>query len=144
MSFAIQNRPDWATFDVSDGTLHGTPACADTGTFAGIVITVSDGRTTTELPAFSIIVETPSVTVSWLPPTTNTNGTPVAELDGYGVYYGTAPGQYTQFAAVSGPNMRSVCLNGLSTGTAWYFAVTAISSSGVESAHSIEVRQIPR
>lgn len=144
LRFGIQNRPAWATFDSSSGTLFGTPACTDAGTFSNVVISVSDGRSTTALPAFSIIVGTPSVTVSWVPPTTNTNGTPVTRLDGFGVYYGTASGQYSQFVAVPDPNKTSVCLSGLSTGIAWYFAVTAISSNGVESAYSIEASKLLR
>jgi len=139
LSFGIQNRPAWAAFNSSNGTLLGTPACADTGTYANVVISVSDGKTTTALPAFSIIVGTTAVTVSWVPPTTNTDGTRVQGLDGFGVYYGTAPGQYSQFHAVPDPGTRSACLSGLSAGTTWYFAVTAISSSLAESAYSIEV-----
>lgn len=139
MSFGIQNRPAWATFSSSNGRLQGTPACADTGTYANVAISVSDGNTTTTLPAFSITVGTNAVTVSWVPPTTNTDGTPVQGLDGFGVYYGTAPGQYSRFNAVPDPGTRSACLSELSAGTTWYFAVTAISSSLVESAYSIEV-----
>jgi len=143
LSFGIQNRPAWATFDSSNGRLHGTPACTDAGTFSNVVISVSDGRSTAALPAFSIVVGTPSVTVSWVPPATNTDGTPVTGLDGFGVYYGTASGQYSQFVAVPDPTKTSVCLSGLSTGIAWYFAVTAISS-GVESTFSIEASKLLR
>jgi hypothetical protein len=68
----------------------------------------------------------------------------VAGLDGFGVYYGTASGQYSQFVAVPDQNKTSVCLSGLSTGLVWYFAVTAISRSGVESAYSIEASKLLR
>jgi len=144
LSFGIQNKPAWAAFDFSKGTLYGTPACTDSGTSSNVVISVTDGRSTAALPAFSIVVGTPSVNVSWVPPTTNTDGTPVTGLDGFGVYYGTASGQYSQFVAVPDPHKTSICLSGLSTGLVWYFAVTAISRSGVESAYSIEASKVLR
>ncbi len=141
MSFSIQNRPAWATFDSSNGTLNGTPACTDDGTNTNIVISVSDGRATTALPGFSITVGTPSVTVSWVPPTTDVHGTSIEGLDGFVVYYGTASGQYSRFVGVSDPHVTTVCVGGLSAGITWYFAVTAISSSGVESSYSLEARK---
>ncbi|WP_157152685.1 DUF4347 domain-containing protein, partial [Cellvibrio sp. BR] len=54
--FSIANQPAWATFDPITGTLSGTPGNANIGTTAGIVITVSDGTTSTSLPAFILTV----------------------------------------------------------------------------------------
>jgi hypothetical protein len=54
LGFSIQNRPSWATFSTTTGRLSGTPTAA--GTFGNIIISVSDGRATTTLPAFSITV----------------------------------------------------------------------------------------
>jgi hypothetical protein len=56
LTFTISNEPSWATFDASTGQLSGTPTAANVGTFAGIVISVSDGQLTAALPAFSIEV----------------------------------------------------------------------------------------
>ncbi|MEX0708210.1 MAG: putative Ig domain-containing protein, partial [Woeseia sp.] len=55
LSFSIKNKPDWAWFSSKTGRLRGTPKAA--GTFWNIVISVSDGRTSTSLSAFSIKVE---------------------------------------------------------------------------------------
>ena len=67
-------------------------------------------------------------------------------LSGYRIYYGTAPGTYLQ-ALGQGLNVGNVAtytLMGLTSGTRYYFAVTAFDTSGVESAFSNEVfKDIP-
>ncbi|MCZ0757576.1 Ig-like domain-containing protein [Vibrio diabolicus] len=55
-TFSIVNKPSWASFDASTGTLSGTPDNGDVGKYQGIVISVSDGLTTTMLNRFSIVV----------------------------------------------------------------------------------------
>jgi hypothetical protein len=54
--FAIANPPAWATFSTSTGQLTGTPGAANVGTYANIVIAVSDGRRTATLPSFTVQV----------------------------------------------------------------------------------------
>src|SRR5271170_921553 len=56
LSFSVQNKPSWASFSPTTGTLSGTPTSANVGSYTGIVISVSDGTTTVSLPAFSIMV----------------------------------------------------------------------------------------
>lgn len=56
LSFSIANRPGWASFNTSTGRLSGTPPAGSAGTYAGIVITVSDGVASASLSAFSIAV----------------------------------------------------------------------------------------
>src|SRR5690606_14809408 len=53
-SFTVTNKPGWASFSTSTGRLWGTPS--STGTFANIVIRVSDGEDTAQLQAFTITV----------------------------------------------------------------------------------------
>ncbi|EHA1125584.1 tandem-95 repeat protein, partial [Vibrio navarrensis] len=55
-TFSITNKPAWASFDAATGALSGTPSNDDVGTYAGIVITVSDGSATATLSTFSIVV----------------------------------------------------------------------------------------
>ena len=141
LTFSITNKPAWATFDASTGTLYGTPTSANVATFANIVISASDGKASASLPAFAITVTaalTGSITVSWVPPTQNTDGTPVTGLAGFRVFYGTASRQYGQSVLVSGPSLRSVVVEGLSPGTTWYFGVKSVTSTGVESEYSNE------
>jgi large repetitive protein len=56
LTYAISNRPAWAAFSTTTGALTGTPTAADIGSHSGIVISVSDGRQATSLPAFAIAV----------------------------------------------------------------------------------------
>ncbi|NRQ41595.1 DUF4347 domain-containing protein [Rheinheimera sp. YQF-2] len=56
LQFSITNKPGWATFDTTTGTLSGTPAREHVGTSNNIVISVSDGELSASLAAFSIEV----------------------------------------------------------------------------------------
>ena len=65
LNFAIQNKPTWATFNVTTGRLSGTPTAL--GTHSNIRISVTDGKSAVVfLPAFSIEVVGGSV----VPPVT--------------------------------------------------------------------------
>ena len=57
LKFRIANRPVWASFSSSTGRLSGTPGANHVGEYVDIRIRVSDGRNTTELPAFAIDVQ---------------------------------------------------------------------------------------
>lgn len=74
--------------------------------------------------------------LSWSPPTTNTDGTPITNLKGYKVYVGTTSRSYDQKFDVG--NSTSYSLNSLADGSTYYFAVTAYNTSGVESTYSNE------
>jgi hypothetical protein len=83
LTFAIANKPSWATFSASNGQLSGTPTSASVGTYANIVIAASDGRRTATLPAFAVKVltggsgTTPTpLTISGTPSTTDVAGSP--------------------------------------------------------------------
>jgi hypothetical protein len=137
LTYGIANRPAWASFNTATGQLSGTPASAYGGTTASnIVISVSDGTVSTALPAFSINVAAPpatgTVTLSWTPPTTNSDGTPLVDLAGYRIVYGTASRTYTQSLTIGAPTVASASIEGLAQGT-WFFAVKAYTAAGVES-----------
>ncbi|MFL6617842.1 MAG: putative Ig domain-containing protein [Povalibacter sp.] len=142
LGFSITNRPSWATFSTSTGQLSGKPTA--TGTFASIVISVSDGTATTKLPAFSIAVKAApvasssnkgGVTLSWTPPTANTDGSSMNTLSGYRIYYGTAAGVLVKTIQVNNPSISSYVIQDMSAAT-YYFAVRAVTTSGKESALS--------
>ena len=82
---------------------------------------------------------TTSARVSWRAPTTNDDGTPLADLTGFRVFYGNVSGQYGQSLLVSSPSMTSVVIEGLTSSTTWYFVVKALAGNGVESDYSAEV-----
>jgi len=138
LSFSIQNKPSWATFSIASGQLSGTPTAAYAGTYANIVISVSDGTTSTALPAFSIAVNQASsgtATVNWTPPLDNTDGSVLSNLAGYNIHYGTSSTALNQTIQVTQAGLTSYTLTNLTSGT-WYFGVSAYSSAGVESGMS--------
>ncbi|MFT5704309.1 MAG: hypothetical protein ACI8SK_000255 [Shewanella sp.] len=56
-TFTISNKPNWASFNGSNGTLSGTPANEDVGISSNIVISVTDSaNASASLPTFSIEV----------------------------------------------------------------------------------------
>jgi Putative Ig domain len=134
LTFSIQNKPSWATFDTNTGQLSGTAGNA--GTYSNIVISVSDGTTSASLPAFSItvtaIVATGSATVSWTAPTQNTDGTAISGLAGYYIYYGTSATALTHTVQVANPGLLTYTVQGLAPGT-WYFSVAAYTTGSSQS-----------
>ena len=112
LSFTIVNRPAWATFSTTTGALAGTPTTANEGTFANILISVSDGRASASLPEFSIQVQAPAnnaPTISGTPAPTVVAGnqysfTPAAaDPDGHALTFSilNAP-SWTSFSASTG------------------------------------------
>jgi hypothetical protein len=138
LTFTISGKPVWAAFDASTGSLSGTPISGQAGTYSNIVIRVSDGRVTTSLAAFSIVVNQPtlgSATLSWTAPTQNTDGSSISGLSGYRIYYGTSAGSLGSMVQVSNPGASTYVVDNLRSGT-WYFAVSAYNASGAESDRS--------
>jgi fibronectin type 3 domain-containing protein len=90
-------------------------------------------------PAASGSGATTNVMLSWYPPTDDTNGTPLNNLGGYKIYYGTNPQEYSNTITVSNPGLTSYVIDSLAVGATYYFAVTAVSQAGVESSYSPQV-----
>lgn len=137
--FSIVNRPSWATFSETTGTLAGTPTTAEAGTFSGIVISAYSydksanlSSPNVSLAAFSITVQPGSdaATLHWTIPTENTNGTTLTNLAGFRISYGTAADELSQTVTVASPTSSSYVLSDLAAGT-WYFAVEAYNTAGV-------------
>jgi hypothetical protein len=138
LTFAITNKPAWATFNTATGALTGAPVAADVGSYASITISVSDGTALAALPAFAINVaqvSTGSATVRWVAPTTNTDGSSLSNLTGFRVLYGQSATTLNQTATINNPTATSHTVTSLSSGT-WYFAVAAVNSNGAPSAPS--------
>ncbi len=76
-----------------------------------------------------------STTLSWQPPASNLDGSALRDLAGYRVYWGTTAGRYAYSAHIANVATRTHTVAGLGTGT-WYFVVTAVNASGVESSYS--------
>jgi len=141
LTFDVQSKPNWANFDLSTGRLYGQPTLADVGEYSGIVVSVSDSASSASLPAFSIAVtETAlgAVTLSWVAPTQNSDGSPLMDLAGYKIYYRKNSGSYNQAVQLDNPSITTYVVEQLSPAT-YYFAATALNTSCVESSFSAEV-----
>ncbi len=138
LTFSIQNRPAWAQFNTATGTLSGTPQAGDVGSYVNIAISVSDGISSDALPGFTITVNqtgTKSTTLSWIPPTQNEDGSPLMDLAGYKIYYGTSAGNYANEITINNPGITTYVVDNLSPDT-WHFVSTSFNASGVESVFS--------
>ena len=138
LAFSIANRPAWATFNTATGQLSGTPTSAQVGVYSNMLITVSDGKASTALPAFSIAVtqvSTGSATLTWTAPTTNTDGSALTNLAGYRILYGTSPTSLSQMIQIANAGVTSAVIEDLSPAT-YYFSMRAYASTGAESTNS--------
>jgi hypothetical protein len=77
------------------------------------------------------------IKLAWDPPTTNGDGTPLTDLAGYKVYYGTTSGTYG--SPINVGNVTTYTLAGLTPGQSYFIVVTAYDSSDNESGYSNEV-----
>jgi len=73
-----------------------------------------------------------TATVSWDAPTTNNNGTPLTDLAGYRIYYGSSPENLSHSVQISTVGLQTYVIDDLEPGT-WYFAVRAVAANGTES-----------
>jgi hypothetical protein len=144
VTFKIQGQPTWATFDPDTGVLTGTPATANEGTTGSITITGSNGSSSASIGPFTIVVKAPAstpgagagtTTLTWTPPTQNTDGTPIIGLTGYHIHYGTSVNALSTTITVTDVSQTSYVVSGLAPGT-YYFAVDAFDAAGVDSAES--------
>lgn len=75
LTFSISNKPSWAGFSTSNGGLSGTPPAGSAGSYAGIMISVSDGSLSASLPAFTInVAANRAPNISGTPATSVTTG----------------------------------------------------------------------
>ena len=145
LAYTIANKPAWASFSATTGRLSGTPGAGNVGTYGNIVITVSDGKASASLPAFSIRVNagatpTGSLTLKWRAPLTRADGTPLSlsEIDGYRIHYGNARGNYTSQVDLPDGSAQQVILTDLPLGT-YYMVMSTYDVNGLESDYSAEV-----
>jgi len=140
--FQVSRKPAWAAFNPATGELSGTPSAGTTGTYTDITIFVSDGELKTALAPFTIEVtkspatgSTASASLAWSAPTENEDGSPLTDLAGYRVYYGTSASDLSKRIDVGNPATTSTVVQNLTPGT-WFFAISAYTQTGVESTRS--------
>ncbi len=78
-----------------------------------------------------------SVALNWVAPAENVDGTPLTDLAGYRIYYGTSSRDYAGMVELNNPAVTNHTLS-LASGD-YYVAMTALDQEGNESAYSNEV-----
>ena len=139
VSFSVQNKPAWATFSIATGLLSGTPSTSQTGTYGNIIVSASDGQSSSSLAPFSVAVTsttppaaTGSATLYWTDPTHNTDGTALTNFAGIRIYYGTSSASLNHVVQIPGATATNYTVANLAAGT-WYFGATAYNTVGAES-----------
>ena len=79
---------------------------------------------------------TGTATLSWLPPTEHTDGSPLT-LSGYKIYYGTEIGNYTNTINIDNAGLVNYMIDNLPSGHTYFFVITSIDSNGLESDYSV-------
>jgi hypothetical protein len=79
--------------------------------------------------------ESKTATLEWTPPTTQTDGSTLADLAGYRIHYGKSALALDQVIEVRNPSLSTYMVEGLAPGT-YYFAVSAFNSRNMESERS--------
>lgn len=138
LTFSVSNLPSWASINRSTGEITGTPGAGDVGNYSGIEITATGGGDSVKSPAYSlqvVAVAFGSATLSWIPPTENTDGSALTDLAGYRVYWGRSPSELNNSVPLNNAGIATYMVEQLTPAT-WYFSVTAVDADGLESSFS--------
>ena len=76
-----------------------------------------------------------AATLEWTVPTTQTNGSTLADLAGYRIHYGKSASTLDHIVEIRNPSVSRYVIEGLTPGT-YYFAVTAFNARNHESERS--------
>jgi hypothetical protein len=141
LTFRIENPPPWAVFQPKTGRLSGDPGPGDVGRYENIRISVSDGVNSASLAAFGIdVVATANgtITVTWLPATEREDGSPLLNLAGHKIYWGTERGEYPNSVQLDNPGVTTYVIDNLVPAT-YYVVATTLDANGLESVFSARV-----
>src|SRR5512146_1066148 len=124
----------------------GLAACGGSGSSSGgsPAASASGGSTGSLSPgssdSSSSVPSNKSITLSWSPPTQNSDGSSLTNLAGYTLHYGTASQDYTGSIEITDPTKTSYVVSDRSfpPGT-YYFAISAYNAQQVSSSLSGEV-----
>lgn len=119
----------------------GMAACNDSGSSAAGSAAAGAGAGKSVTSAASAATATDkAVTLSWNPPTHNSDGSSLSNLAGYILHYGTSSEDYTGTIEITNPTATSYVISDSSfpPGT-YYFAISAYNAQQVSSSLSGEV-----
>lgn len=129
-SVSWSTSPAGATSCVASGAWTGTKATSGTQTLPAITAT-SQYKLDCTWPGAA-----GTANVSWTPPTTNSDGSPLTDLTGYRIVYGTTQGNPNARIDVAGAATTSATVPNLTNGSTYYFYVRSVNAAGTESVNS--------
>lgn len=104
-------------------------------------------RATTQPRSFALVcssAEDTTAFLAWVPPITNTDGSPLTNLAGFRVHYGLDSDELSETREVADPQATSAAISGLLPGRTYFFGVRAYNEQGAESALSNIVSKTTR
>jgi len=75
------------------------------------------------------------MTLSWTPPTQNSDGSVLTDLAGYNIYFGSSQGNYPNRVGIDNQSISTYVIENLLPDT-YYVVATSLNSQGVESTYS--------
>lgn len=117
----------------------GVSACTASGAWTGAkAVSGSQDVTITAASTFLLTCGTGAgnVTVTWVPPTTNTDGSALTDLAGFNVYAAVSGTQTYKKVGAVGKGVMSY-VDGVVTAGKWDYAVTSVNTQSVESVRSL-------
>ncbi|WP_372526947.1 hypothetical protein [Piscinibacter sp.] len=89
-------------------------------------------------PAAAPAPSTGSISLAWVAPQTNADGSTLTDLAGFRIYYGTASGSYSQVITISSPIATRYTIENLPPST-YYMVLKAFDTNNNESQASAEL-----
>lgn len=121
----------------------GLAACNDSGSPASGSAASATAATSAANITGSTAVADPSVksiTLSWSPPTRNSDGSSLSNLAGYTLHYGTSSEDYTGSIQITSPTATSYVVSDSNFPPGkYYFAISAYNAQQVSSSLSGEI-----
>ena len=118
-------------------------ACQGTSTDAGPQSddgSISDANPTTPPQDTSgdnpVSNKSGAVTLNWLPPSDNTDGSTLTDLTGFKIYYGTSQDSMSEIITINNPSISTYVVENLSSNNTYFFTITTYNSKGIESVYS--------
>lgn len=130
----------WSTSPVADSCVASGDWSGDKGAAGAETLAPITSSATYNLECAWAGSDT--ATLTWTPPSENTDGSQLTDLASYDIYYdAVSGGPYTNTVIVADPAATGFVVAGLATGN-WCFVVTATNANGIESEVSNEACKV--
>ena len=106
-------------------------------------LTKPDTKVTTPPETSASAPEVGFTSLRWQPPSQRVDGESLSmsEIAGYRIFYGTRSGDYASVLSIDDPYTLTIQIDDLPVGT-YYFVMTTVDTSGMESGYSREAVKI--